>query len=966
MAHAHFLRRNTKQIRDAAGLVPTPMNLEALEQRVCFAADPITTNHAVWFAAYGNPRVDGVVRPAEWAKATPIVRAQPNRSESAVTVRMLYNERGLFLSADVRDQYIWADGNGGGSGDWWEYANDDSLALYFDPTNTRKRFLPTAGRFLGFNTGKLLGLESGPGVVKRSSYLMGDAAGFGTPAMPDARLYPGTKWMTKFVGTPNNNSDVDVGWATEIFLPWGALNMAGMPANGASITMNFQVFFDDTGGVRDWRTWDQNSADLEARFGPRTLDDQISGTDSSFTVSNPGWQGPINYAWLTFSDQRVLDASPRQVATLSVTDVSGYGARLRFNAPRPSSVLAPFRGGVAGYEIRTSLSPIDGEDAWNTAAVVQNNFVPKAAGKAENLRIGGLNPGTPYYVAIRAVDAAGRRGAITTAFFTTQTTDVDDTGGDRVIVAPGGGTLQTESGTPFIINGSHAVMTNLYVRNLFPGDMWNAAGNYVNFVTNPGGEGTAAGFFQSLASYGVNTLRVPLEWIALPDAGRAELPRGMAWMEYPAGNFNPDMRTYLWNMMDEAAAAGLKLILHPFSTFNYKTYFELTPFAAQNGGPLTDINNFYQTPAVLTMAINRVKVIMDWINQHEHQETILGIELINEWDDWTWTLSASGNGDPSRTLEMRQRSSFMTKLGAAVKAYDPDVNILSSSIGLIPRGPTARALFVSDAFDVLAPHFYTASTSEPINSSAADKSIRPVSDWGALANYWTTSRRDNRPINNGEWGLVRWHWTGGKVYYTGYSAGADPTKPWTVSMDTDMYRTTTWTSIAAGFAGGGLRLGSTEMRDLIPDGLNPGDHGYLPIPLPESMRRIQTSVATFFEDTRTQLDWAGMDSTTLAGRVRFGNTQGHALISVGSTTGDQGLLYILQDANRSSGTVTGATATIDGLQLGTTNYTFEVWSTGASADVIATLTGIVPVAGKATFTLPDFDRDVMIKFKAAA
>lgn len=966
MSQSHRLRSRSTQIRDAAGLVHTPHDLEPLEQRVCLAADPITMNNPVWFAAYGTPRIDGKINPAEWAKATPVVRAQPNRSDSAVTVRMMYNERGLYLSADVRDQYIWGDGNGSGSGNWWEFANDDSLALYFDPTNTRKRFLPTAGRFLGLNVGKLMGPEFGPGVVKRSSYLMGDARGFGTPVMPDARLYPGTKWMTRFTGTPNNNSDIDVGWTTEIFFPWAALNMAGMPVNGASITMNFQVFFDDTGGTRDASVWDQNTTDLAARFGPRTLDDQISGTDSSFTVSNPGWEGPINYAWLTFIDGRNPEAGPAQIASLSVTDVSGYGARLKFKAPRPSATVVQQRGGAARYEIRTSITPIDGEEGWDNATVVQNNFVPKAANRPENLRIGSLTPGTPYYVAIRALDAAGRPGAMTTAFFTTQTIDVDTSGGDRIITSPGGGSLQTESGTPFIINGSHAVMTNLYVRNLFPGDILNAAGNYVNFVTNPGGEGPASGFFQSLASYGVNTLRVPLEWLSMPQSGRAQAPRGTPWLEYPAGNFNPDMRTYLWNMMDEASAVGIKLILHPFSTFNYKSSFDLTPFAAQNGGPLTTIDNFYQTPQVLAMAINRVQVIMDWINQHDHAETILGIELLNEWDDWTWTHNPSGNGDPSRTFEMRTRSTFMNKLGAAVKAYDPDINILSSSIGIIPRGPTARAMFLSDAFDILAPHYYTASTREPVNSLDADKSIRPVTDWGGIANYWLTSRRDNRPINNGEWGLVKWHWKGGKVYYTGHSAGADPAKPWTVAMDTDMYRTTTWTSIAAGMAGGGLRLGSTEMRDLIPDRLNPADHGFLPIPLPESMRRIQTSVNTFFEDTRTQLDWANLDSTTLAGRVRFTNTGGHALISVGSTSGEQGLLYIVHDTNRSSGTVSGAKATIDGLKLGTGNYTFEVWSTGANANVIATITGVNLTAGRATFTLPDFARDVMIKFKAAA
>jgi hypothetical protein len=950
--------------RSGRARAPISESFEALESRQMMAADPVTTNNPVWFASYGTPTVDGFIRPGEWDDAIAVTKAQPNKADSSATLRMKYDEKGMYFAFDVRDAYLWNDGNGGGSGYFWEPTNDDSMALYFDPKNARVKNLGPAGRMLEVNTGRLAAPINGPGVVNRFRYLKGDGKGFGTPVNFGSVVTPGMRWRSRFQGTINNNSDVDQGYTTEIFLPWKVVNMPGMPQNGHAIGMNFMVYFDDDGGTRNWTSYEHDD-DPALRFGPRTLDDQLFGVDSGLSTSNPGFQGPTNYAQLVFTDTRV-GAKPVTIGDLSASNVSGYGARLNFTAPMASDVINPLpvRGGVHAYDIRLSSSPIVTEQDWANATPVSNKFVPKNAGQKESLRFGGLSPSTTYYVAVRAVDAAGRDGDMATTSFTTQSTIQDPSNGERVIPSPDGGHLITEAGTPFIMVASTAVMTDRYVRNLYPGDLWASAGKkLINFSEKPGPEGDARGYFEELAANGVNTLRVPLEWLALEQAGRGQLPRGMAWVEYPAGNFNPALRQYLWNMMTEAERVGIKLILHPFATFNYKQYFELTPWAKVNGGPLDTIDNFFQNPTVLQMAANRIKTTMDWVNQGPSPETVIGIELINEWDDWTWTLNPRGNGDSSRTLEKQDRSKFMVALSSMVRQHDADFNIVSSSIGLVPRGPSARAFFMSDAFDVLAPHYYSVSTSEPINSLDADKSIRPITDYGALAAYWLTSRRDNRPIHNGEWGLVKWLWPNGKSYYTGISPVTDPSKPWTVENDVAMYRTTTWTMIAAGMAGTGNRLGGLEMRDLVPSDLSVDKYGYLPLPLPLGMRKIQSSVSDFVSDTRTAIDWAKYDATTLAGHIRFGNVANRRLIGIGSTTGVQGLVYVAQDLNKSSASVNGATMAIDGLRASANfGMKFEVWSTGADADVLATITSTVDANGRVLVTLPTFNRDVMIKF----
>lgn len=962
------LTRSGGLARRSGGPFTAQEMLEPLEDRRYLVADPVTISHPVWFANYTPAvTVNGKLNEPAYAASIPIIRAQANRAQSQATLRILYNEKGITVGVDVRDQYLWADGSGAGSGNPWDFGDDDSLVLYFDPSNTRKRFMTPAGRALALNLGKLAGPFTGSGVVGRRNWLVGNNTSWGTAVNWNGAPGAGIRWMTKLQGTPNNNADLDTGWTTEVQISWAALGMTAMPRNGQAITMNFQVIFDDTGGTRDHATNDA-SADPNKRFGPRIVDDEIQGVSSSFNVGQPGFEGPMNYAQLVFIDPRAAEA-PKSVG-FAVTDISGYGAYIRFNSPATSQFLGSLgvarRGPAASYEIVVSDWPLVTEDDWNAATPFTNTYVPKPVGRPEAVRISGLEPGSPYYIGLRAVDAAGRKAPFTSTFMTTLTTDEDTTGGLRVVPSPAGGTLATENGDPFIAVGSSAVPNNLYVRNLYPGDVWASGSNrYVNFSQTPGREGDASGYFDALADSGVTVLRVPLEWIALEAAGQGDLPRGMYWMEYPAGNYNPDMRTYLDSMIAEAFRTNIKLILHPFSTFNYRAYFNLTPYSTANGGPISSIDDFFQSPGVLNMAIDRVKTIIDWVNQSGTPEAVMGIELVNEWDDWTWTLNPKGNLDPSgaRVDEMRDRAKFITRLAAAADTYDPRINIISSSIGLTPRGPVARALFTSDAFDILAPHYYTNTTSEPINSPDANKSIRPVSDYAGLAGYWTTQRRDNRPVYNGEWGLVRWLWPGGKTYYTGVSPGTNTAKPWTVANDVDLYRTTAWTSLVMGMAGPGLRLGGQEMRDLVPDDLDPDTTGYLPLPLPQGMRDVGVNIQSFYSDFGIDMDWNTYDASPLAGRVKLGNTSGKTFIPVGSTTGDRGMVYLVQDLNRSSGTAPGMTMTIDGLRDPTGfGMAFEFWSTDGL--LLDRIDGVNLTGGKATVTLPAFSRDVVVKFAA--
>lgn len=945
--------------RTARGLAAhAGATVEHLEPRQMLAADPITNNHPLWFAQdIGKIRFDGNLTEKEWGGVPAVVRTQAHDPNSRVTLRMKHTSRGLALGIDVRDDQLWADGNGNGSGERWEFWQDDAIALFFDPANTRARNLPESGRLLAFNIAGMNAPLSGSNIVNRYEYLKGDGKGAGQFIYPAGGLEPGLIWKVRINGTLNDNKDVDVGWTAEVMIPWSALGMKGRPKNGQTIGMNFEVFFDNDGGLRTWDYFGQDP-DPQKRLGPLIVDDHLNAVFSSYNNTDTGWQGPTNYAYVQFVQRSAKDR-PKAIQKITANAISGYGVRLDFRAPAGSM---SGKGHVAGYEIRYSLQPIKNQADWSKATVVENNFTPHLKGQKESLRLGGLSPSTTYYFAVRPYDLAGRLGLMRKVSFTTLSAEEDPSGGGRILVSPEGNTLMTESGEPFIMIGGTVGVSNLYVRSLYSGLIYRPGdGAFVNF-SNGVREGDAAGYFDALAEYGLNTLRVQLEWTKLEKAGRTQLPAGFRWLEWrepgdTQSTFNPDMRLFLHRMMEQAARTGIRFVLQTFNNFNYRSNFELTPFAKVNGGPIDDMNDFYWSPEVLAMAKRRVEVLADWVRQSPYAHTVIGFELLNEWD----------GHDTNRDLvtELRQRSWFHVQLANHLRAHAPEINVMSASINLAPRGPVGRILYYSDAFDILDPHYYTSSVAEPVFNKDSDKSVRPARDYGALAAYWLTNRRDSRPVHNGEWDVEPRTWPGGQVYYTDLPEFTKPraSHPFYLSDDEGIFRAVNWVSIASGLAGGGFRIGRTTLVDTYPQDPRPETTGYLPLPLTLGMREIQKSVRAFVDSDTLGFDWNDFQGVNLSGLISAAGSKGDRLLAWGSVDADQGLAYVLRDAAKSNGDakVSGAKLRIEGLKTG--KYDVEFWSTGPDATIIGTLTGVRAPKGISNWAMPDFTTDVMVKFR---
>lgn len=942
---------------------------EPLEQRMLLSVadlgfDPITPNNPLWTAQFGTVSVDGRLTGREWAHAQEIFQTQPYHDGSSVRIKMLHNNKGLFLGADIRDAFLWADGDGGGTGGRFKTEQDDSLTIFFDPNDSRDLFLQDDDRALSINLAGMNAPIEGSGAVSRWKYFKGDGAGGGSGVNPFGALDEGIVWATQINGTVNDNSDIDQGWTVEIFMPWSSLGMDRSPKHGQTIGMLFDVIFDTTGGTRDLAPRNQ-STDPAELFGPTVIDDHLAGPNSSFSVNQPGHNGPVNYAELMFVNPRhVLRLRATAVGNLKVRGTTGYSTRLEFFAP---SATLGGDGHVSAYQIRRVVGTSLTDANWATATVVENRFVPKLAGLTESLKIGELSPGTTYTFALRGVDAAGRLGLLNSITLTTQTTAQDTSAGRRVMVSPMGSTLMTEAGDPFLINGDHLVPNGPYVRGLYPGEIWfDDVGEFRSFADRTPVEGAVGPYMDLLAASGITTMRAVLEQLTLAPAGRTNLPSGMYWLESSPGVFNQDMKAYLHGLMAEADRVGIRLTLHPFNTFNFRTNFELSPFASINGGPLDTIDDFFQSPEVLAMVKARIETIIDWVNESPFSATVIGIEMLNEWDSFGWTLNPEGDAEPSRATEMRTRSRFVVELARHARAYDPNIMVMSSTIGPAPRGPVNRALFLSDVFDILAPHFYTNSSEQPVNNPATDRSFRPAQEAATLGAYWLTQRRSNTPVYNGEWGLTQQFWTDAngdqRSYYSDVSPNAPAGRTFLQSEDEAQFRTIAWSSLAAGLQSPGNRITGPELRDLFTLADLDSQAPPLALTLSTAMRGTQGAVSRFFNDTSLGFDATSYDPSPLTGRIEILKAGGSALSAWGSTDGTQGLVYVLQDRNVSTGLI-APHLLITGLRRGSV-YDAQVWSTGADAHVIKQLTGITAFRDQVRLKLPAFDTDVMIKFKA--
>lgn len=968
-------------------------SFEQLEPRVLLAADPVTADHPFWAIPRGSAVVDGVLNDQGWANAFQTSRSLPYRANAGATVYTMWNDQGLFLAAEVTDEHLWADGAGSGAGNRWELEQDDSFTFYIDPDHSRDNFFQVADRAFGVNIADFEDPTNGDGPVRRYKWVKGnpdaplvptDTDWFGAqngfqwqqPGFDDFFIYPGTQYKTVVNGTVNDDSDIDRGWVTEIFLPWAALNMTA-PTHGQVAGMNFDLIFDDSGGTRNFAdnrslNTDSNSNGVPDRFDqPVFVDDHLLGVHSSYAASLAGLNGPVNYAVAMFVDPRAA-SGPAAISGMTAANTTGYSTQLVFNAPTGTTSGL---GHVSGYQIRTSTSPIVTNQDWLNATELENRYVPRLAGMGERLRVIDLNPSTTYYAAVRAVDAAGNVGPLSNLVqFTTQTSTQDPSGGTRVVPSPMGRRLVTEAGDAFIAVGDHLGISWNFTRALFPGEIWdNANDQFINFNANPSVEGPAEPYFQRLEEQGVTFMRLYLELQDVHSLGNPNVPNdpnGLYWLEHTPGQYNPAMRQFMHNVLELADQHGIYILFSPFDPYSYDEAFGVEgPWASNFGGPLTNINDFFQTPGTLEIAKNRMTQLAQWADESPHGHRVLGWEPPSEWDSYEWTFNAEGDGSPAREVEFRTRANWIAELGAHIQQVDPNRIVFNSTITQDPRGPQARVIFYDRSFDALSPHFYTQGNAEPVNNPDNPRQIRPAVEQANLTSYWLTRVEDRRPLIDGEWGMSRFEWPNELPLYTDPGLEYTRTNPGLAGLsflraeDEAIFRTVLWSGVAAGQFGTPLRISTEELGFKIGE-VDIGGGQFQDLfqgsILTDNMRAVERAIRRFQEGS--SIDWARFSPDPMTGRLFATANGGQRLIAFGSTDNAQGMVYVMQDLRVAQGNVSGGQLELLGLDADAV-YDISFWDAGSTSGApFSTLSGRFSGRGDLTVALPTFTGDLVVTF----
>ena len=859
-------------------------------------------------------------------------------AEHGIRLYFAWDTNSLYLAACVEDGHLWADGDGAGAGNPWDSSNDDSIEWYFDLNNSRDNYLQPNDRFLALNIGNKTDPVSGSGIVSRYSFNQGNGSGGATGV--SGGMPGGIKYKTTYSGTVNNDSDTDTGYTMEVAIPWTALTIPS-PNDGDSIGINTIVISDDTGGTRNWsdnRT--TNPAPLRFTI-PIRPDEYVELACGDQDSSQSGLRGPVNYAVLQFHKKKD-SVAPGSVGSLVIDKVRPFSAQLSWVSTGDNGT----HGTCAGFDIRYATSEITAANLASATSWPQE-FFPNPAGSNQSIRVMGLVPGTNYWFAVRARDAKGNLGVASIAGPVSTPTPSEagipvSNGLYRgaVRVAPGGRYFMTEDGANFIPIGHHFIMEDQATRCLYPAPVWTGSALH-NFSTDPGAMQTLTNYLDKLAASGVTVMRIFLEDLNLPPmgGGNYNAANGTYWIEYPSGTYNTQMAAFFTNLLALCSQRGIYVTPTPFDTYHYPSSFQKTALGTSNGGPLSNINNFFASQAVLDMCKARWTWLIAAIKASGYEDTIFGYDVLNEWDSWGWMRA-----DPDPNTDGAIRAAFMRQLANHVKTLDPDHLVFSSNTTLDPRGALATLSYYDTVFDATLPHLYLPGNREPWNNPAQYHGTAVVAEQTRTVAWYTLNRLNHMPVLDGEWGPSD-GWMpnpANPAYFSNF----------TEDDDNRFTRYLWFTELCSGAAGPGIRL-QQGVRGGATFGLFLSDY----------MLGVQSTLSHFVENgsITPTLNFTSFPTDNWRGNSFVNNTSARVIVC-SCSDGKSGLAYLYQDKNQTTGTVINAILRVEGLQTTAAQYVADFWQTTSNQTAAThSVTGQL-INGAIEFSIPAFDDDWAVRF----
>ncbi len=838
-------------------------------------------------ACFGTPMIDGVLSAGEWEVNLAGKRYKYDRDDNRIHYLFQYDNDNFYVLVDVDDDKLWDDEaltTGQYGLENWVTWQDDGVEIYLDPNNSRDTVLKSSDRVIAFS------IQS-----RHYRFDVGNNSG-STSYFGDIGLI---KKAVGIRGTVNNNSDIDEGYTVEVAIPWAQLGITPVPLS--FISANVLVLEDDDGGALN------NHYNAEAINQPFEIDRYFNWFDD-------GIKGPTNYARVYLLPAQDI-VSPSPIVNFSATQIQPMSAILSFLATGDDGNL----GQAKRYVIRYTADGITTE--------YSNQFVPKVAGQLEQVRLLGLQPNKSYTIELSAEDYAGNRSAPVFAAFNT-TVAPDNYGKGRIYPSPMGRYFVHEEGTAFIPITQATGISWVGIRDLYTRLLWDdTLDKLVDWSTaDIPEEQKAENYLKKLSDKGINLVRIFIEDMAFADAevhDHVPFPDGIAWLEYPYGQYVPETLKFLDDFMTLCEKYNIYVTITPWDNYFYRSIlFHAHPYSTNNGGPIADRDEFVTNMTARAGQKQRLTTLSWIVQKHSN---FFGWEMMNEWDNNTF---ATRNDETKAWQPIRIE--WIKDLTAHLRAIDPEHMIFISSVIEQPQTIVKDFVLQSDLFDFIAVHNYTAGVADPVKFGGNVPNIQAALDSNRLIHYQLNNTMDYRPILDLEFGPIEVK----SSYYDAYSQATDE----------EVLHNVLWSEIGSGAAGMPLRWPSKVLEFNGPQ-------------LTEQMWNYQENMAQFF--AKTQVDFTKFAGLPWRRYISFGGGGGN-LKPFAFSDGKQGLMYLLQDTRVTSPFVGNATVTVKNLTHDG-QYRVEFWDTRTQNTEIQ-LGEAVAHGGQMTITLPNFNHDLMVTF----
>ncbi len=376
----------------------------------------------------------------------------------------------------------------------------------------------------------------------------------------------------------------------------------------------------------------------------------------------------------------------------------------------------------------------------------------------------------------------------------------------------------------------------------------------------------------ALRDSGVTCLRVMLEYCQ----------GDTAFLERPAGAFNPRMVRFWDELVALCGQAGLRLLLTPFDTFFTWIRWRQHPYNARNGGPCAAREQLLTCPATRAAIKRRLAfATARWG----------GSGTVFAWDLWNEMHPAHGGRDPASF------GSFIDDVGGFLRAEEQRLHGRAHLQTVSVFGPELphdaalrQAIFRHPGLDFATSHLYAEGTIDHPQDTVA-----PARAAAALVRQALDEIGDARPFLDSEHGPIH--------------TFKDHRRTLPAAFDDEYFRHMQWAHLAAGGAGGGMRWPNRN-----PHVLTPG------------MRAAQRAMAGFLP----LLAWQRFARRPLGARLRLDDP---AVDGFGCGDAAQAVVWLLRarplapDGRVQPGCAAPATVQLSGMRPGA--YRVTAWDTQA-------------------------------------